>query len=99
MPVKNFCEAANALRAAIHDIAVDACIYPDAPYMVRFDCADADRVVRRLSGTGAFVLPDGDQCIVHWTAADQAEHETAYFVALSAVEEGCEIYPVEDSHA
>lgn len=99
MTMKNFCEAANALRAAIHDIAMDACgdpDEPDEPYMVRFDCADVGRVVLRLSGTGAFVMPDGSGCVVHWTAADEAEHETAYFVALSAVEEGCEIYPVEE---
>lgn len=96
MPVKNFCKAANALRAAIHDIDVDAYRNADAVYSVRFDCCDADRVVRRLSGTGAFVIPDGSGCIVHWTASDEAEHETAYFVALSAVEEGCEIYPEEN---
>lgn len=94
--IETFCDAANALRAAIHGIDVDARRDPDAPYMVRFDCCDADRVVRRLSNTGAFVIPDGSGCIVHWTSADQAEHETAYFVALSAVEEGCEIYPMED---
>ena len=96
MTTRHFCEAANALRAAIHDIDVDACSDPDVPYMVRFDCADADRVARRLSGTGAFVIPGGSGCIVHWTAADEAERETAYFVALSAVEEGCEIYPVKE---
>lgn len=95
MTVRNFCEAANALRAAVHDIAVDAYRDPDAVYSVRFDCCDPDRVAYSLSGTGASVVPDGDQCIVRWTAADEAESETAYLVALSAVEEGCEIYPEE----
>lgn len=96
MTMKNFCEAANALRAAIHDVAVDAYGDPDEPYMVRFDCADVGRVVLRLSGTGAFVIPDGSGCVVHWTAFDEAESEVSYLVACSAVEEGCEIYPVEE---
>jgi hypothetical protein len=95
MPVKNFCEAANALRAAVHDIAVDALHDPDAVYAVRFDCCDVDRVAFSLSATSAFVLPCGDQCVVRWTASDEVESETAYLVALSAVEEGCEIYPEE----
>lgn len=96
MTVRNFCDAANALRAAVHDIAVDAYHDADAVYSVRFDCCDADRVSCSLSVTGASVVPDGSGCVVRWTAADEAESETAYLVALSAVEEGCEIYPVEE---
>ena len=99
MPVKNFCEAANALRAAIHDLDVDAYRNAHASYAVRFDCCDPDRVAYSLSGTAASVVPDGDQCVVRWTASSEAESETAWLVALSAVEEGCEIYPEEDSRA
>ena len=96
MNMKNFCEAVNMLRGAVHDVAVDAYRDADAVYSVRFDCCDFDRVSYSLSGTFALVVPDGSGCIVRWTAADEAESETAYLVALSAVEEGCEIYPEED---
>lgn len=96
MTTRSFCGAVNALRASVHDIAVDAYRNADAVYSVRFDCCDFDRVSYSLSGTFALVVPDGSGCIVRWTAADEAESETAYLVALSAVEEGCEIYPVED---
>ena len=96
MTTQRFCEAANALRAAVHDIAVDAYHDAGASYAVRFDCCDADRVSYSLSVTSALVVPDGSGCVVRWTAADEAESETAYLVALSAVEEGCEIYPVEE---
>lgn len=96
MTVRNFCDAANALRAAVHGITVDAYHDPDAVYSVRFDCCDVDRVAFSLSATRASVLPRGDQCVVRWTASDEAESEVSYLVALSAVEEGCEIYPVEE---
>lgn len=97
MTTRRFCEAANALRAAIHDIAMDAVHDPDAVYSVRFDCCDVDRVAYSLFGTAAAVEPvDGDQCVVRWTASDEIGSETAYLVALSAVEEGCEIYPVKE---
>lgn len=92
MPIETFCEAANALRSAVHGIAVDAYHNADAVYAVRFDCCDPDRVAFSLSATGASVFPDGSGCVVRWTAADEAESEVSYLVACSAVEEGCEIY-------
>ena len=92
MPVKNFCDAANALRAAVHDVNVHAARNGRAVFAVRFDCADAERVAMSLAGTGAYIVPDGDQCVVRWTAGSEIMAETAWRVALAAVREGCEIY-------
>ena len=89
-----FCDAVNVLRQRIHDLDVDAYRNAHASYAVRFDCCDENRVAYSLSGTSAFVVPlGGGSCLVRWTAADEAESETAWLVALSAIEEGCEIYP------
>lgn len=95
-PVECLCETANALRAAVHDVDVDAYENEAAVYAVRFDCCDVARISCRLAGTSALVVPDGSGCVVCWTAACEAESETAYLVACSAVEEGCEIYPVSE---
>ena len=95
-PVEYLCDSANRLRAAVHDVYVDACENEAAVYAVRFDCCDVARVSFRLAGTSALVVPVGSGCIVCWTAAGEAESEAAYLVACSAVEEGCEIYPVSE---
>ena len=94
--IETFCDAANALRGRVHAVDVYAARTGAAQFAVRFDCCDADRVSDWLSGTGTFVEADGSGCVVRWTAGSQIMHETAWLVALAALREGCEIYPVEE---
>lgn len=94
--IEDFCDAANALRGRVHAVDVHAARNGLAVFAVKFDCCDVDRVSDWLSGTGTFIVPDGDQCVVRWTAGSQIVHETSWLVALAALREGCEIYPVEE---